>query len=425
MIEKINFFINKNLKRSIICLCSFLFLFNANAKDDTQELIESLLPKVVVINTENTSGTGMVISKDGYILSVAHLFNNQNSNIEVRFFDDRTFSASLIGTDDINDIAILKINADNNFSYIDFEKKAEYSIGENVIIIGNPQNFGISVTRGIISGLNRDLKIGNFDNYIQIDTQITKGSSGSPLFNKNGDFIGLLNMKFNSNIAFAIPNKNLPPIINELKTFGNIKYGYLGIKTQRISNKVLKSLNISNGVVIVKIDKKSNADKAGLLVSDILISYNDLKINEPQELNKMVNSTEIGTDVEIKVLRDDKIKTFTIKITENQYSQEFQNLLKQTENIFGAYLLPINNNTKKILNIKNEQNGLYVLDVKLGSKADISGFRKNDIITHLNQKSITMSLLLKTLDNNDNSNLIFIINRNNENRVIILPIIDE
>ncbi|MDR3289671.1 MAG: trypsin-like peptidase domain-containing protein [Rickettsiales bacterium] len=406
------------LKGNIYYLYFLFFLLTANA-NDLQKNIQKVLPNVVKVNTNTNSGTGVIISEDGYILTAAHIVNMAQQKIKITFNNNKNYIANIVGVDELLDIALLKIEKDEKFNHIDLKNKFA-NIGEFVFVIGNPLNIGLSVKYGIVSAVNVNLNISNLDDFIQLDVQTNKGNSGSPIFNMDGEIIGLVNLKYGDNgISFAISTNSLQSIVEELKKYGEIRHGYLGITTEKIDKDTLKTLGVrESGVIITNIVQNGPVKDADLMVSDIILSYNDEKITESSQLNSLIDKTEVDADVEMEIFRNNKKLSVVVTIGENNKVEKQNDLLTKSIDVLDAYLLPIDNVIRDDFNLPNA-NGLYVLGVKQDGIAEKYGLMEGDVIIYLEQKPITKNLLLNAIKQQKHK-IILIVNRNNENKVIVL-----
>ena len=266
------------------------------------------------------------------------------------------------------------------------------------MVAGNPYNLGISVSTGIISGLNRNLGLSAFDNFIQTDASINKGNSGGPMFDIDGKVIGLTSAIYSPNgektsIGFAIPTSDLLPIVEELKKYGYVRRGWIGISTIATQREIFDAINtrFKSGVIITKIEKNSPADKSNLKVSDIILSYNGKRIKTPRELSLLISSTEIGSEINLNVLRNGKEFLVKVKVDEAKenykYDEEYENILSKSIEMFDMLLTPITKESKKRFNIQ-ENEGMYVLKVKKDGFANKKGIKAGDIIISINQDTI-------------------------------------
>ena len=421
---------------------------------DLSSIIDNILPTVVTINTiknntynteynieetpETVSlGSGFLISEDGYIVTNYHVIKDgEKVNIKLKG-SETNFPAEIVGVDEIMDIALLKISIKNKLPYVEFDQTKNYKVGDIVVVAGNPYNLGVSVSTGIISALNRNLKMNSFDNFIQTDASINKGNSGGPMFNLRGKVIGLTSAIYspdgsNVGIGFAMPATDLLPLIEELKRYGYVKRGTIGIVVENIQKEIFQILDTATrryGVIITDIKNDSPADRAGLLVSDIILKYNGKRVRNVRELSLLITSTEIGSRVKLDILRNNKVISITVKTEENKdnykYDQEYEALLSKAVEAFDAVLIPVNRESKKKFDIK-ANDGMYVLKTQKGGLADKKGIRSGDVILSINQDQATSGdVILQNIHKAElnNSKYVFIIVKSpTKNSLIFLPI---
>lgn len=412
---------------------------------EIEYIVESIIPSVVsIVSTsinqnynddyfiyngeiDNISyGSGFIISDDGYIITNNHVIDN-SKNIKV-IVENEEFEADLIGQDFILDIAIIKINSDKKFKFLELNPNiGKPKIGEKVILVGNPYNLGLSVSSGIISAIDRNQKNSQYKNSIQTDAPMNHGNSGGPMINRYGNVIGIntfINSKTGENVGvgFAIPvDSKLVGVIERLIKFGYNQNGYLGISGITIDNfnsnffKILNSKRKS-GVLVTNIINNSPAEKGGILISDILISYDGNRIDDLNTLINLVTNTTIGSNVEIIVLRNEKYIKLKIKIEENPYYTEYisinEKIRSNSLEIADMFIAQIDENLAERYKLYPNQHGMYILDVKKGGWAEINGIDKGDIILTANQTQ------LKT--KNDLLNLFKNMKLNNQNEFIML-----
>ena len=424
---------------------------------DLSSIIDNILPTVVTINTiknntydteyniEETPetislGSGFLISEDGYIVTNYHVIKDgEKVNIKLKG-SETNFPADIIGFDEVMDVALLKISIKNKLPYVEFDQTKNYKVGDIVVVAGNPYNLGISVSTGIISALNRNLKMSSFDNFIQTDASINKGNSGGPMFNLRGKVIGLTSAIYspdgsNVGIGFAMPATDLLPLIEELKRYGYVKRGTIGITVENVQKEIFQILDTNTrkyGVIVTDIKPNSPADRSGLLVSDIILKYNGKIIRNVRELSLLITSTEIGSRVKLDILRNNKIISITVKTEENKdnykYDQEYEALLSKAVEVFDAVLIPVNKDSKNRFDI-HADSGMYVLKTQKGGIADKKGIRSGDIILSINQdQAISGDIILQNIHEAElnKSEYVFIIVKNStKNNLIFLPVAEK
>ncbi|AFL81829.1 trypsin-like serine protease with C-terminal PDZ domain [Aequorivita sublithincola DSM 14238] len=276
------------------------------------------------------SGSGVIISPDGYIVTNNHVIANA-SNLEVTLNNNKTYTAKLIGTDPATDIALIKIDGDDDFAFIPFGDSNNVKIGEWVLAVGNPFNLTSTVTAGIISAKARDLNQfdGNPQSFIQTDAAVNRGNSGGALVNTRGELIGIntaITSETGSYVgySFAVPSNNARKVIEDIMEYGNVQRGILGIQVGNINQQVVEKygINDTEGVFVGGIEKGSGADKAGIKEGDIIKQLDGYKVSKFADLSGYLGSKRPKDVVEVTVLREgsekkipvtlEKLETFSI-----------------------------------------------------------------------------------------------------------------
>ena len=263
-------------------------------------------------------GSGVIISKDGYIATNQHVISNAD-RILVKFDDKREFPAKVVGIDKSTDLALLKINA-NDLPFATLGDSDKLKVGEWVVAIGSPFGFGHSATAGIISGKGR--RIGReIVPFIQTDAAINPGNSGGPLFNMDGDIIGINSQILSKSggylgLSFAVPSNVLRNVVTQLKNYGYVAHGYLGLSFQEMTGDIAKSFGLDrpSGALVANIVLDSPAAKAGLKMGDIILKLNDVKILDAEQLPALVGNIKPGTQVKLTLFRAGKEQELMITI---------------------------------------------------------------------------------------------------------------
>ncbi|MBS3108805.1 trypsin-like peptidase domain-containing protein [Candidatus Woesearchaeota archaeon] len=280
-----------------------------------QAAAKKVIPAVVYIEAIDKSGSGSIISNDGYIITNSHVVSD-SSNITVRLSDKRIFKAKLIGSDPQTDVALLKINAEY-LTAMEFGDSDAVDVGDNVIAIGNPFGFDFTVTTGIISAKHRERGPTEYRDFLQTDASINPGNSGGPLINSNGKLIGMTTFIVSDvrtgELGFAIPSNLIKIIFDRLIKYGKIDRSYLGISLQ---DKIIVNADgegkILDGSEIVLFDPKGPAVKSGLQKGDIIIKINNKSIEGSNQLRNYVAWLPVGENIYIDVLRNDKELSFNL-----------------------------------------------------------------------------------------------------------------
>jgi len=312
---------------------------------------EKVLPSVVGITVTyqvnsifgatsgDATGSGIIISEDGYILTNNHVISSESSSsfyaiseatdIKVNIYNDKeSYKATVVGTDAYTDLAVLKIDKTGLTPAV-LGNSDESKVGEYVMAIGNPLGMDYSVTTGIISAINREVQSeGTTYLAIQTDAAINSGNSGGALVNANGEVIGINTLKLSGNgvegIGFAIPISSTTSIINQLIEFKEVKRPYIGIAGSSVDETLTKKYNIPQGIYVDEIQKDSPAEKGGLQVGDIIIKIEDTEVKSVNELNRIKNTHNIGDKITLTIIRDNQEQKVEIILTETPAQTEEQ-----------------------------------------------------------------------------------------------------
>ncbi len=268
----------------------------------------------------NSLGSGFVIDPSGIVVTNHHVIAEADE-VTVIFTDGRRLKAEIIGRDKKTDLAVLQVKSDTPLKAVKFADSDKVRLGQWVIAIGNPFSLGGSVTAGIVSARNRDINSGPYDNYIQTDASINRGNSGGPLFNMDGEVIGVNTAIISPSggsigIGFAVPSKTAMPVIDQLRQFGETRRGWLGVKIQQVTDEIAESLGVKpvRGALIAGIDDKGPAKPAGIETGDVVVKFDGKDIKEMRDLPRIVADTPVGKDVPVVIIRKGKEETKTVRL---------------------------------------------------------------------------------------------------------------
>ncbi|MCU9847929.1 Do family serine endopeptidase [Defluviimonas sp. WL0024] len=257
-------------------------------------------------------GTGFIISADGQIVTNAHVVEGADK-VSVTLADGRKVDGKVVGADPATDIALVRIEDGGALPTVAFGDSTGLKVGQDVVAIGNPFGLGNSVTAGIVSALGRDINSGPFDNYIQTDAAINKGNSGGPLFNAEGEVVGINTAIFSPSggsvgIGFAVPSETAAKVVADLAGDGTVERGWLGVQIQPVTEDIAAALGLvkAEGVLITDVTADTPAAKAGLTRGDIVLSVNGTAVKEPRDLTRMIATDAPGTEVKLGLLRAGK-----------------------------------------------------------------------------------------------------------------------
>ena len=378
-------------------------------------------------------GSGFIIDKEGIVITNNHVIQGAE-DILVRVNGDKEFKAKVLGADPGMDIAVLKMETDEKFIPVKFGDSDKSRIGDWVIAIGNPFGFGGTVTSGIISARNRSIGLSRYEDFIQTDASINQGNSGGPLFNMDGDVIGIntaiLGPSGSIGIGFAIPSNNAKRVIDQLIEFGETKRGWLGVRIQYVSKEIaeIEKLDKPMGALVASVAEGSPSDDAGIKAGDIILEFDGKTINEMSELPKIVAATDVGKKVNVKVWRNQRELTKVIILGRLETSSDFKPqqkvLQKPKENKIESLKISVRLlNKKDISERKLPKDTSGVIITKIEKDSPVKNLEVNNIIVEVQKKKInTIGDLKNTIDkvlrSSEKTLLIAIYNNQNQRRYI-------
>ena len=458
----------KCFKFIIILFASFSISFSGNTKDipsSFADLAERVMPSVVNISTTTTVtsqanpfpfqfppgspfedmfkefgtpqerkssalGSGFIIDEKGIVVTNNHVIQGAE-DIVVRVNGDKEFKAKVLGSDPGMDIAVLKIETDEKFIPVKFGDSDKARIGDWVIAIGNPFGFGGTVTSGIISARNRSIGLSRYEDFIQTDASINQGNSGGPLFNMDGDVIGIntaiLGPSGNIGIGFSIPSNNAQRVISQLIEFGETKRGWLGVRIQEVTKEIadLEKLDEAYGALVASVSENSPAYKAGVKAGDIILEFDGKKVDSMKTLPRLVAQTKVGKRVILKIWRSQKIIKKTVLLGRLESSKEYiaENTPEEDKSNFTfieelkIYVRNLNKDDILKRDLPNNTSGVVVTSLEEGSP--LMFLSTGDIIVELQKKKILNSkqfskLVNNLLENGEKTLLFAIYNANNQ-----------
>ena len=345
----------------------------------------------------NSTGSGFIVSQDGIILTNNHVVEGADE-IFVRFSDRRELKATLLGADKRSDLAVLKVDV-KDLPVAKLGKSKDLKVGEWVFAIGSPFGFDYSVTAGIVSAMGRSLPNENYVPFIQTDVAINPGNSGGPLFNMDGEVVGINSQIYTRSggfmgMSFAIPMDVAMEVVEQLKSKGYVSRGWLGVLIQEVSKELADSFGLKkpHGALVAQIMEDSPAAEAGLQTGDVITEYEGKEIKFSSELPHMVGRTAVGQSVRLKVVRNGEEKIIKLKIGELPNEDKVASSpTDQTPKLSNRLGLKVKLLDKKALEELNIEGGVAVVEVAQGP-ARSAGIRAGDVISRLNNQSF------KTLD---------------------------
>jgi serine protease Do len=351
----------------------------------------------------NSLGSGFIIDSAGIVVTNNHVIADADE-ITVILNDGSRIKAELIGKDQKTDLALLRIKTDKQLKSVRFGNSDSLRLGEWVIAIGNPFSLGGTVTAGIVSARNRDINSGPYDNYIQTDAAINRGNSGGPLFNLEGEVVGINTAIISPSggsigIGFAVPSKTALAVIDQLKNFGETRRGWLGVRIQQVTDEIAESLGIkpARGALVAGVDEKGPAKPAGIEPGDVIVKFDGQDIKEMRDLPRVVADTPVGKEVPVLVIRKGKEETRTVTLgrledgekqaalTTPQNTPEVKPVIKKT---LGLELSNMSDDLRKKYKIKDTVKGIVILGIDAGSPAADKRLNAGDTIVEIAQEAV-------------------------------------
>jgi serine protease Do len=334
-------------------------------------------------------GSGFIINREGYIVTNNHVVENA-SDIKVSLSDKEEYDAKVIGRDPKTDVALIKIEAKRELPAVALGDSGKLRVGEWVMAIGNPFGLGHTVTTGIVSAKGRTIGAGPYDEFIQTDASINPGNSGGPLFNMNGEVIGINTaiIAAGQGIGFAIPSNVAKDLLVQLREKGRVVRGWLGVQVQRVTPELAKSFGLDRerGALVADVMSETPAEKAGIERGDIIIEFNGRKIDEMNDLPRVVANTPPNADVPVKILHKGQEKIVHVKIAELK-EERVAGSGGTLEEGLGLTVQELTPEIARNLGV-SETKGLVVTNVEEGSPADEAGVQRGDVILEVNQKKM-------------------------------------
>jgi serine protease Do len=336
-------------------------------------------------------GSGFIISAEGLILTNNHVVEKA-TEIKIKLLTGKEYDAKLVGRDPKTDLALIKVTPDNDFPKpVVLGDSDALRVGDWVMAVGNPFGLGHTVTTGIISAKSRILGAGPYDDFLQTDAAINPGNSGGPLFNMQGQVIGINTaiIAQGQGIGFAIPVNMAKELLPQLKT-GKVVRGWLGLMIQDITPELAKSFGLKSakGVLVSDVVKSSPAEKAGLVRGDVIIRFDGKEIDNAHQLTQLAAATAPNTQVKIDLLRNGKDETISLKVgTMSEGEQKIVSPEEQSD--WGMMVQELTPQLAQQLGLEPGTTGMVISDIKEGSPAAEAGLRSGDLITEVNRKGIT------------------------------------
>lgn len=345
-------------------------------------------------------GSGFVVDKMGYIVTNNHVIEGADS-IEVAFPDGETYDATLVGRDPSTDIALLKIDAGKDMPFVAFAEADSAEVGDWVIAIGNPLGYSSSVAAGIVSARHRNISMTNYDDFIQTDVAINKGNSGGPLFNMDGDVIGVNTAivsptGYSVGLSFSIPSDLAASVVDQLREFGETRRGFLGVRVQEVTKNMAKAhkLKEPHGALVLAVTEDSPAEKAGLKRGDLITALGGKRLENSTKLARMIAEATIDAPLKVDYIRRKRRKSVNVTIERlEEKVRKIDNTKPKARNVtvsgsaLGITVEELTDALRRKHRLEDDDKGVHV--TKVDKKSDASGkLRKGDVILEVAQESV-------------------------------------
>jgi serine protease Do len=354
----------------------------------------------------NSLGSGFIVDASGVVVTNNHVIADADE-INVIMNDGTKIKAELVGVDKKTDIAVLKFKPVKPLIAVKFGDSDKLRLGEWVIAIGNPFSLGGSVTAGIVSARNRDISQGPYDNYIQTDASINRGNSGGPLFNLEGEVVGVNTLIISPTggsigLGFAVPSKTVAGVVDQLRQFGELRRGWLGVRIQQVTDEIAESLNIkpARGALVAGIDDKGPAKPAGIEPGDVVVKFDGKDIKDPKDLSRVVADTAVGKEVEVVIIRKGAEETRKVtlgRLEDTDKAKEASAKTKDeppaekpvTQKALGLDLATLSKDLRGKYKIKDSVKGVIITGVDGSSDAAEKRLSAGDVIVEVAQEAVS------------------------------------
>uniref|UniRef100_UPI003CC82142 Do family serine endopeptidase n=1 Tax=Terrirubrum flagellatum TaxID=2895980 RepID=UPI003CC82142 len=388
----------------------------------------------------NSLGSGFVIDSAGIVVTNNHVIGEAN-DITVIFNDGQRLKAEIVGKDTKIDLAVLRVKPERPLKAVKFGDSEKARVGDWVIAIGNPFGLGGSVSAGIVSARNRNIDSGPYDNYIQTDAAINKGNSGGPLFNMDGEVIGINTAILSPSggsigIGFAVPSSVAASVVDQLQQYGETRRGWLGVRIQQVDDSLAEAMKLGSarGALIAGVDDKGPAKPAGLEAGDVIVKFDGRDIRDSRDLPRIVAATPVGKEVEVKIIRKGAEQTKTVKLARLDETVVASNTAKpqstpapETKQVLGLETSSITDEVRKRFNLKEGLKGVVVTRVDPNSSAADKRIQAGDVIVEFGEQPVTkpedvVNRVEALKKDGKKSAVVVIANAQGETRFVALPL---
>jgi serine protease Do len=380
-------------------------------------------------------GSGFVVSEDGYIVTNNHVIEGADE-IEIEFFSGKRLPAKVVGIDPNTDIALLKVEAEAALPFVSFGNSDIVRVGDWVMAMGNPLGQGFSVSAGIVSARNRELS-GTYDDYIQTDAAINRGNSGGPLFNMDGEVIGVNTAILSPNggsigIGFAMSSSVVTDVVDQLRQFGETRRGWLGVRIQDVTPEIAEAIGLDEpkGALVTDVPE-GPALAAGVEQGDVIVMFDDHEVSDTRDLVRQVAAAEVGKEVPVVVYREGGTQTLRITLGRREEAEgvapaeEPQKQPTEAE-LLGLTVSVVTPELRQQLGLPENSTGLVVTDVDAASEAYEKGVRAGDVITEAGQQAVVapadLEARIQEARDAGRKSLLLLVRRGGEPRFVALSV---
>jgi len=376
------------------------------------------------------AGSGFIVDADGYIVTNNHVVADADS-VTVRLYDQREFEAEVVGVDEKTDIALLKVDADNLTSATLGDSNVT-RVGDWVVAIGNPFGLGGTATAGIVSARGRDIRSGPYDDFMQIDAPINHGNSGGPVFNTAGEVVGVNTAIYSPNggsvgIGFAIPVNQVRNIVEELRDNGSIDRGWLGVQIQDVDEGLAEGLGLKSqrGALVSDVVAESPAEKAGIEVGDVIVSFNDREVDDARDLGRLVGESDSNERAKVAVWRNSERIELKVRLGDAETSTMVANSEKNFKDL-GLALSPLTDDLRNRLGVEASTTGVVVLEVDPRGAAAKQGLRRGDVLVQADRKPVKspgdLQATLRNAKKSGRNSVPVLVRRGDNQQFVTLPV---
>jgi len=360
----------------------------------------------------NSLGSGFIVDTSGIVVTNNHVIADADE-INVILNDGTKVKAEIVGVDKKTDLAVLRFKPPKPLTAVKFGDSDKIRLGDWVVAIGNPFSLGGTVTAGIVSAKNRDISQGPYDSYIQTDAAINRGNSGGPLFNLDGEVIGVNTLIISPTggsigLGFAVPSKTVAGVVDQLEKYGELRRGWLGVRIQQVTDEIADSLNIkpARGALVAGIEDKGPAKPAGIEPGDVVVKFDGKDVKDPKDLSRIVADTAVGKEVDVVVIRKGNEETHKVTLGRLQDTEKVQQANAKpkddtaekpvTQKALGLDLASLSKDLRGKYKIKDSVKGVIITGVDGASDAADKRLSAGDVIVEVAQEAVSSAADIKS-----------------------------